>query len=209
MITSRRVRLLLGWQESYSGQRVLLLSNQLKKEKVHLKKSARTSQERILEFHSRKTVTNPDDPTGRQSITRTGLAVLSARDPKPLLTYYKRISFLVSRLTLIVIDIQTLILNDHLYGSRGINRLDRSTSKPTLVEVELPRPTYIPKEKWGSEPNFKNRPLSITSSICLDFAFPSPFESLEGRPGSYSCTCTHMGTHSRKCHVASSQTASR
>ena len=62
-------------------------------------------------------------------------------------------------------------------------RLDRSTSKPTLVEVELPRPTYIPKEKWGPEPNFKNRPLSITSSICLDFAFPSPFEALEGRPG--------------------------
>lgn len=62
-------------------------------------------------------------------------------------------------------------------------RLDRSTLKPTLVEVELPKPTYIPREKWGSEPNFKSRPLSITSSICLDFAMPSPFEALKGRPG--------------------------
>lgn len=37
-----------------------------------------------------ETVANPDDPTGRQSITRTGLAVLSQKDKDPLLTYYKR-----------------------------------------------------------------------------------------------------------------------
>ncbi|KJA25809.1 hypothetical protein HYPSUDRAFT_122084, partial [Hypholoma sublateritium FD-334 SS-4] len=108
-----------------------------------------------------ETVANPDDPTGHQSVTRTGLAVLSSREKEPLLTYYKR----------------------HLVPVAESYRLHHSTLKPTLVDVELTRPKYIPGEKWGSAPNLKYRPLSITSSICLDFAMPTPFEALKGRPG--------------------------
>ena len=65
-----------------------------------------------------ETVTNPDDPTGRQSITRTGLAVLSARDTKPLLTYYKR--HLVPGESSNNHDKYSDTNINHLYGSRGV-----------------------------------------------------------------------------------------
>ena len=39
----------------------------------------------------------------------------------------------------------------------------------------------MPPTKWSPSPNH-TRPIPLTSSICLDFASPSPFSALESRP---------------------------
>lgn len=57
-------------------------------------------------------------------------------------------------------------------------RLRHSTLPPTIFEASIPRPKEIPKDQWGGN----TRPLQLTSSICLDFANPTPFAELEERP---------------------------
>lgn len=59
--------------------------------------------------------------------------------------------------------------------------LRHSTTPPTIIEAEIHRPSSIPKTRWGHAPNY-TRPILITSSICLDFATPSPFKGLEAKP---------------------------
>ncbi|KAF9477524.1 hypothetical protein BDN70DRAFT_934153 [Pholiota conissans] len=107
-----------------------------------------------------ETVSDPVDPTGRTSMTRTGLAVISAASSTPHLVYYKR----------------------HLVPGGESFRLRHSGNEPTLFEGELPRPNPVPKPDWGNAPNF-TRPILMTSSICLDFAIPSPFAALDRKPG--------------------------
>ncbi|KAG1749795.1 uncharacterized protein EDB91DRAFT_765551 [Suillus paluster] len=56
-----------------------------------------------------------------------------------------------------------------------------STAPPTIFNLELPAPKWTTRSEWSSTPNH-TRPVPITSSICLDFAFPSAFSSLDSRP---------------------------
>ncbi|KAG1749796.1 uncharacterized protein EDB91DRAFT_1109715 [Suillus paluster] len=56
-----------------------------------------------------------------------------------------------------------------------------STAPPSIYTFELTHPTWTTKPEWSSTPNH-TRPIPVTSSICLDFAFSSAFSSLESRP---------------------------
>lgn len=103
-----------------------------------------------------ETIGDPADPTGRKSSTRTGLAILSHRSAEPHQIYYKR----------------------HLVPVAESYRLRHSTLPPSIFEASIPRPKEIPKDQWGGN----TRPVQLTSSICLDFANPTPFAELEERP---------------------------
>jgi hypothetical protein len=59
--------------------------------------------------------------------------------------------------------------------------LDYSSSAPSIFEIELVHPSDVKKSEWGPGPNF-TRSIPLTSSICLDFAFPSQFANLSSRP---------------------------
>ena len=52
---------------------------------------------------------------------------------------------------------------------------------PTIYELPLGKPSGIPKSDWAEGPNY-TRPVTITSSICLDFASQTSFLSLDSRP---------------------------
>ncbi|KAG1889533.1 hypothetical protein F4604DRAFT_1712867 [Suillus subluteus] len=56
-----------------------------------------------------------------------------------------------------------------------------STDPPALYNFELGPPKWATKPEWSSTPNH-TRPLTITSSICFDFAFSSAFSSLDSKP---------------------------
>ncbi|KAG1825722.1 uncharacterized protein BJ212DRAFT_1422212 [Suillus subaureus] len=56
-----------------------------------------------------------------------------------------------------------------------------STEPPAMYNFELGPPKWATKSEWSSTPNH-TRPVTITSSICLDFAFSSAFSSLDSRP---------------------------
>jgi hypothetical protein len=51
-----------------------------------------------------------------------------------------------------------------------------------MSTISLVTPKDIPSTRWDPSPSHR-RSLSITSSICLDFAFPGPFSNLTERPG--------------------------
>ncbi|OAX44439.1 hypothetical protein K503DRAFT_729511 [Rhizopogon vinicolor AM-OR11-026] len=56
-----------------------------------------------------------------------------------------------------------------------------STEPPNIYTLELGPPKWTTSPEWSSTPNH-TRPISITSSICLDLAFSSAFSSLDSRP---------------------------
>ncbi|THH18540.1 hypothetical protein EW146_g2445 [Bondarzewia mesenterica] len=56
----------------------------------------------------------------------------------------------------------------------------RSPDPPTIYDLPLPPPAHTNKSDWSAGPPF-SRPIPITSSICLDFAFPSAFAELPSR----------------------------
>lgn len=56
-----------------------------------------------------------------------------------------------------------------------------SNSSPDIYTIPLHAPGKTHKPDWAPSPNF-TRPISVTSSICLDFASPSSFTSLDSRP---------------------------
>ena len=47
--------------------------------------------------------------------------------------------------------------------------------------MELVHPSHVKKTDWAPGPSF-TRSIPMTSSICLDFAFPSQFANLSSRP---------------------------
>ncbi|KAF5385428.1 hypothetical protein D9757_005425 [Collybiopsis confluens] len=53
-------------------------------------------------------------------------------------------------------------------------RLESSSDPPALVTID------VKMRQWVGKP--KIRPISVTGSICLDFAMPDPFTSLQSRP---------------------------
>jgi len=104
-------------------------------------------------------VSDPGDPTGRSSLKRTGITVLSNTSSTPVLTYYKR----------------------NLVPIAESYPLSPSSDPPTLYTLELPLPPHWSKSEWAPESN-DTRPIPLTASICLDFAMPSPFTALDSRP---------------------------
>lgn len=56
-----------------------------------------------------------------------------------------------------------------------------SDNPPPFYTLNLSGPKGIPPTKWSPLPTH-TRPISLTSSICFDFASPSPFSALESRP---------------------------
>jgi apolipoprotein N-acyltransferase len=103
-------------------------------------------------------VDDPRDSTGRTSIRRTGIAVVSQGSSDPHI-YYKR----------------------HLVPLAESFSLFHSSAPPSIFEVDLAPPKDVKKIEWAPGPNY-TRSIPLTSSICLDFAFPSPFADLPSRP---------------------------
>jgi hypothetical protein len=120
-----------------------------------------------------ETTSDPIDPSGQKSLTRTGLAVLSHRAEEPHQIYYKR-HLVPGKSSSCTMD-ALVRLNITVAESY---RLRHSTLPPSIFEALIPRPKEIPKDQWGGN----TRPLQLTSSICLDFANPTPFAELEERP---------------------------
>ncbi|KAJ8522010.1 hypothetical protein ONZ45_g1404 [Pleurotus djamor] len=96
----------------------------------------------------------------RPSRLRTGLAIISPHNSTPQLTYYKR----------------------HLVPIAESYSLTHATRPPSLYTLELPKPSGYNKTDWAPPPSY-TRPISLTTSICLDFAIPAPFLGLAHRPG--------------------------
>ena len=59
--------------------------------------------------------------------------------------------------------------------------LGRQSTPPSIFEIELINPKDVKKIEWAPEPPH-TRTIPLTSSICLDFAFPSQFANLSSRP---------------------------
>jgi len=103
-------------------------------------------------------IDDPRDLTGRTSIRRTGIAVVSQGSPEPHI-YYKR----------------------HLVPFAESFTFSHSSTPPSIFDIELTSPKDVKKIEWAPAPNY-TRSIALTSSICLDFAFPSPFANLPSRP---------------------------
>ncbi|KAG0704386.1 hypothetical protein DFH29DRAFT_827948 [Suillus ampliporus] len=106
----------------------------------------------------------PEDPSdpARSRMKRNGLALVHQGQKKgeEVIQYYKR----------------NLVPFTESFSAVP------STAPPTMFTLELTHPTWISQSEWSSTPNH-TRPIPITSSICLDFAFSSAFSSLDSRPG--------------------------
>ncbi|KAK7463870.1 hypothetical protein VKT23_005805 [Stygiomarasmius scandens] len=94
-----------------------------------------------------------------KTLRRTGVAVIS-RDTQngtePYLIYWKR----------------------NLVPIAESFSLQKGTESPPLETLLLTPPNGVTKSQW----NGSTRPLSISASICLDFAIPSVFSNLVSRP---------------------------
>ncbi|KAG1757787.1 hypothetical protein EDB19DRAFT_1891479 [Suillus lakei] len=104
----------------------------------------------------------PQDPSNPQSrMKRNGLALVHREQKKgeEVVQYYKR----------------NLVPFTESFSAIP------STEPPTIYTLELGAPKWATRTEWSSTPNH-TRPVTITSSICLDFAFSSAFSSLDSRP---------------------------
>ncbi|KAG2154638.1 hypothetical protein DEU56DRAFT_907038 [Suillus clintonianus] len=105
----------------------------------------------------------PQDPSnpGVSRMRRNGLALVHREQKKgeEILQYYKR----------------NLVPFTESFSAIP------STEPPTMYTFELGPPKWATRTEWSSTTNH-TRPIPITSSICLDFAFSSGFSSLDSRP---------------------------
>ncbi|KAG6894129.1 hypothetical protein C0992_007420 [Termitomyces sp. T32_za158] len=53
---------------------------------------------------------------------------------------------------------------------------------PNIATIHLTAPKGMNKTDWAPDEPHHTRPIPVTASICLDFAFPSLFADLESRP---------------------------
>ncbi|KAF9015574.1 hypothetical protein BDQ17DRAFT_1228985 [Cyathus striatus] len=106
-----------------------------------------------------ETFIDPTDSTGWTGAKRTGIALISNSSTSPHFIYYKR----------------------HLVPIAESFSLRHSSAPPALYTIDLPAPSNTKKSEWAPGPTF-TRPISITASICLDFAQPVPFAALDSRP---------------------------
>ncbi|THV07588.1 hypothetical protein K435DRAFT_848005 [Dendrothele bispora CBS 962.96] len=99
------------------------------------------------------------EPTNpHKTLRRTGVAVVSGAQKvkdEPHLIYWKR----------------------NLVPIAESFSLQKGIESPPLTTLLLPPPHGITKPEWGS-----TRPLTVSASICLDFATPSAFSDLISRP---------------------------
>ncbi|KAJ6504377.1 hypothetical protein DFH09DRAFT_1335393 [Mycena vulgaris] len=98
-------------------------------------------------------VPDPSDDSGRTSISRTGVAILSYSSDIHL-RYYKR----------------------YLVPIAESFPLTPGSDPPLSYTLPLRRPKDVHKSTWS------DRSIEVTASICLDFAMPSPFRDLDFRP---------------------------
>lgn len=105
----------------------------------------------------------PEDPSNpsRSGVRRNGLALVHEGQKKgeEVIQYYKR----------------NLVPFTESFSAIP------STEPPAIYNFELGPPKWATRPEWSSTPNH-TRPVTITSSICLDFAFSSAFSSLDSRP---------------------------
>ncbi|KAF8167708.1 hypothetical protein B0H34DRAFT_27168 [Crassisporium funariophilum] len=109
-----------------------------------------------------ETVDDPRDSTGRTKLRRTGMALVSQHSPEPHLVYYKR----------------------HLVPiAESFSLRSNFSLPPSIFEMPLPPPNKqnITRSEWAPGPDH-TRPIALSSSICLDFAHPSPFAELDSKP---------------------------
>ncbi|KAG6867915.1 hypothetical protein C0993_009545 [Termitomyces sp. T159_Od127] len=77
--------------------------------------------------------------------------------------------------------------NSGTSGSRrtGVALVSQESASPELVYYKrhlVPTPKGMNKTDWVPEGPPYTRPIPVTASICLDFAFPSLFTELESKP---------------------------
>jgi len=104
---------------------------------------------------------DPRDSSGKRSYKRTGIALVHKDSPDPLMLYYKR----------------------HLVPIAETYHLSRASEPAPLTSISLRPPKGVPPSKWDAEGHSHRREVNISASICLDFAFPAPFQGLDARPG--------------------------
>lgn len=114
---------------------------------------------------------DPADPSGRRSLLRTGLALVS-RNTEPPLVYYKR--NLVPGESVFIVS-RRRVNSNRIHIVAESYRLQKSNNTPPLVTLDVPL-----SPRAAGRP--KKRPISFSASICLDFAFPDAFSSLESKP---------------------------
>ncbi|KAG6862176.1 hypothetical protein C0995_004258 [Termitomyces sp. Mi166 len=101
------------------------------------------------------------DPTsGTSGSRRTGIALVSQASTSPELVYYKR----------------------HLVPIAESFSLSHSQVPPNISIIPLAAPKDMNQTDWVPDGPPYTRPISVTASICLDFAFPSLFAELETKP---------------------------
>ncbi|KAG5722815.1 hypothetical protein E4T56_gene9556 [Termitomyces sp. T112] len=101
------------------------------------------------------------DPTsGASGSRRTGIALVSQAPTSPELVYYKR----------------------HLVPIAESFSLSHSQLPPNVTTFHLTAPKDMKKIDWVPDGPPYTRPISVTASICLDFAFPSLFAELQSKP---------------------------
>ncbi|KAK0500599.1 hypothetical protein EDD18DRAFT_1067947 [Armillaria luteobubalina] len=105
-----------------------------------------------------ESVRDPSDITGRSLLRRNGMAVVSNTSSTPHLEYYKR----------------------HLVPVAESFSLVHSVTPATIYTMDMKNPSDVKKPDWAPPPF--TRPVPLTASICLDFAFPGTLTALESRP---------------------------
>ncbi|KAL0951457.1 hypothetical protein HGRIS_008146 [Hohenbuehelia grisea] len=101
-----------------------------------------------------------NDPSGRTSRRRTGLALITHDNATTHLVYYKR----------------------YLVPIAESFSLVHSETPPPVYTYEYKAPKGYNKTDWAPDSPNHTRGIPLTASICLDFAAPSAFRDLASRP---------------------------
>ena len=104
-----------------------------------------------------ETVRDVTKPEGRTAIKRLGVAIVDKE------------------------GVQAQYFKQHLVPVAESFSISPWNLPPAIYELPLRAPKGVKSPDWAPAPNF-TRPIPLTMSICLDFAFPSAFASLDSRP---------------------------
>lgn len=104
-----------------------------------------------------ETVRDVTKPEGRTAIKRLGVAIVN-KD-----------------------GVQAQYFKQHLVPVAESFSIVRWDLPPAIYELPLRAPKGVKSPDWAPAPKF-TRPIPLTMSICLDFAFPTAFTSLTARP---------------------------
>ncbi|KAG6821378.1 hypothetical protein H0H93_014175 [Arthromyces matolae] len=101
-----------------------------------------------------------DPKSGRPGSRRKGIAIVSQTSTSPELIYYKQ----------------------HLVPIAESFSFSHHEESPNITTFLLGPPKGYNKTEWVPQGPPYTRPLPVTASICLDFAFPSLFSELRTKP---------------------------